>query len=641
MSIEYNKEFKKLNPAQKEAVLHKNGACCVISGAGSGKTKVLTLRVANLIKNHNIIPENILTITFTRKAAEEMKERLDMLEIDTSKLFCNTIHSFCFSVCRNYWIDKNSYKQWFKVAQNWQIKKALKEALEKSHWKTEKTPGELHRLISFNKNNLLTMKSETLLLDDDIHPGAFKRFWFMFEESKNVQKIIEFDDMIVECYNILKNNPQILTVLANKYKYILVDEYQDTNILQNKIISMIAQENEEHNIFVVGDDKQSIYRFNAANVELILNFCKKWDAKLVNLSINYRSLPDILDLANNLIKNNTMQEEKTLINNPFRKLKKKQDNNIFINTYIDEEDQANNIKDEIKNILAEGRNYKDIAILYRTNAQSRALEDTFIKDNIPYVIYGSISFYQRAEIQDIISYLKFVVDHNNFEAFSRSLKTPSRYASNVFIDQVSNYSINNEASLLTACKKLAVKRFKQVIDYIRWIEDLKNIDSPAQMIKYIRDAGYDQYIKDENNNDPDDERLENLTTLECSAGNFTNVHEFLNHIEQVIESQKNKNNDIDVVRLMTIHKSKGLEFPVVFIVNCNEGLLPHVKNTDIKETGVDAGVEEERRLMYVAITRAKDRLYVSSTSIYNDKPAITSRFVTEMRLDILLNENIA
>jgi len=211
----------------------------------------------------------------------------------------------------------------------------------------------------------------------------------------------------------------------------------------------------------------------------------------------------------------------------------------------------------------------------------------------------------------------------------------------VFIDQVSNYSVSNEVSLLTACKKLAVKRFKQVVDYVRWIEDLKYIDSPAQMIKYIRDAGYDQYIKDNSDNDPDDERLENLTTLECSAGNFTNVHEFLNHIEQVIESQKNKNNEIDVVKLMTVHKSKGLEFPVVFIVNCNEGLLPHVKNTDIKETGVDVGVEEERRLMYVAITRAKDRLYVSNTTTYNDKPATASRFIIEMKNDMLLDKNIA
>ena len=616
----------KLNENQLKAVNHLDGPCMVLAGPGSGKTRVITYRIANMVVNKNIKPTSILAISFTKASSIEMKNRALSLSNDfrMNKVTYGTFHSVFFRILRyfeNYNIESILDEKTKRIG----LKNILK-GLNIENADDDETIGQVINEISYVKNELMDkrdFKSEVLTNDE------FIKVYNFYEEYKQQMNKIDFDDMLIKTYELLKNNKAALDRVRSVYRYILVDEFQDINKVQFEALKLIA--NPSNNIFVVGDEDQSIYGFRGSRPDFLLEFEEYFsNTKKVLLDINYRSKCEIIDIANRLIEKNTNRYEKVI--------KCGQGNGAKVN-YIspeDSEEEAVYIAKDIKNKVQEDyTEYTDFAVIYRTNIQSRALVDVFMDMRIPFVVKDSIvTIYDHWAAQDILAYLRIGVNPNSNKDWIRIINKPFRYISKDNLNLIKDEPdfIN---SLINKCD-LHPKQVKTINDLDIDISYVKGLN-PKNAISYIRTTlDYDRYILDycANRKIKTNGLIEILNELESSATNFKTIQEYLEHIERVkSEIVDNKNNkETDGVIFTTMHSAKGLEFKNVYIIGANEGTIPHEKSYEIDdEEKKNDQIEEERRLMYVAITRAEENICISSPINKYGKRVSKSRFVEDIK----------
>lgn len=612
--------LKNLNKEQIEAVKTIDGPVLVMAGAGSGKTKVLTTRIAYLIEE-GIPSYNILAITFTNKAAAEMRDRVSNLIGDVSS-FIGTFHSLGVRIIReNHDILglPNNFTIIDSDDTNTIIKKLLKEMnLDSKQY----SPSYVRNRISFIKNQMLTDGELDRLFNtpmDKVVVEVYHRYNNKLKTSASV----DFDDLLLLPVNLFKERKDILEYYQDKYRYILIDEYQDTNPVQYKLSVMLS--NKYKNIFVVGDMNQSIYAFRQADFRNISNFEKDFKgAKVIKLEHNYRSTNNILSAANEVIKHNTERKDLKLFSDNGDGVKIK-----YMRAY-DEKHEIALVIDEIKHLLSEGYKNEDIAILYRTNAQSRAIEDVFLAKGIPYKVFGSYYFYNRKEIKDLISYLRLIYNPHDEISLRRVINTPKRGIGESAIAAIEERAKQQNISMFEALETRKELEFKEIIeDLIKRSESLcltELIDEVLERSGMKKELESSKALEDEI-------RLENLMEVKSITASFeertgsANLGDFLEEVS-LIADISNHTEDGDVVTLMTLHSAKGLEFPVVFLVGMEEGLFPH--NMSLMENNL----EEERRLCYVGITRAKERLYLTNAKrrmLYGkENMNIPSRFISEI-----------
>lgn len=612
--------LKNLNKEQIEAVKTIDGPVLVMAGAGSGKTKVLTTRIAYLIEE-GIPSYNILAITFTNKAAAEMRDRVSNLIGDVSS-FIGTFHSLGVRIIRENH-DVLGLPNNFTIIDsddtNTIIKKLLKEMnLDSKQY----SPSYVRNRISFIKNQMLTDGELDRLFNtpmDKVVVEVYHRYNNKLKTSASV----DFDDLLLLPVNLFKERKDILEYYQDKYRYILIDEYQDTNPVQYKLSVMLS--NKYKNIFVVGDMNQSIYAFRQADFRNISNFERDFKgAKVIKLEHNYRSTNNILSAANEVIKHNTERKDLKLFSDNGDGVKIK-----YMRAY-DEKHEIALVIDEIKHLLSEGYKNEDIAILYRTNAQSRAIEDVFLAKGIPYKVFGSYYFYNRKEIKDLISYLRLIYNPHDEISLRRVINTPKRGIGESAIAAIEERAKQQNISMFDALETRKELEFKEIIeDLIKRSESL----SLTELIDEVLERSGMKKELESSKALEDEIRLENLMEVKSITASFeertgsANLGDFLEEVS-LIADISNHTEDGDVVTLMTLHSAKGLEFPVVFLVGMEEGLFPH--NMSLMENNL----EEERRLCYVGITRAKERLYLTNAKrrmLYGkDNMNMPSRFISEI-----------
>lgn len=612
--------LKNLNKEQIEAVKTIDGPVLVMAGAGSGKTKVLTTRIAYLIEE-GIPSYNILAITFTNKAAAEMRDRVSNLIGDVSS-FIGTFHSLGVRIIRENH-DVLGLPNNFTIIDsddtNTIIKKLLKEMnLDSKQY----SPSYVRNRISFIKNQMLTDGELDRLFNtpmDKVVVEVYHRYNNKLKTSASV----DFDDLLLLPVNLFKERKDILEYYQDKYRYILIDEYQDTNPVQYKLSVMLS--NKYKNIFVVGDMNQSIYAFRQADFRNISNFEKDFKgAKVIKLEHNYRSTNNILSAANEVIKHNTERKDLKLFSDNGDGVKIK-----YMRAY-DEKHEIALVIDEIKHLLSEGYKNEDIAILYRTNAQSRAIEDVFLAKGIPYKVFGSYYFYNRKEIKDLISYLRLIYNPHDEISLRRVINTPKRGIGESAIAAIEERAKQQNISMFDALETRKELEFKEIIeDLIKRSESL----SLTELIDEVLERSGMKKELESSKALEDEIILENLMEVKSITASFeertgsANLGDFLEEVS-LIADISNHTEDGDVVTLMTLHSAKGLEFPVVFLVGMEEGLFPH--NMSLMENNL----EEERRLCYVGITRAKERLYLTNAKrrmLYGkDNMNMPSRFISEI-----------
>ncbi len=615
-----------LNDEQKKAVMHLNGPCLVLAGAGSGKTRVLTTRIAYLIDN-GIPSYNILAITFTNKAAKEMKERVETL-VPGNYAFLGTFHSLGVRVLREN-SKECGLESNFTILDSDDVLSLIKRIMKnKAIDPKELAPSYVRNRISFIKNENLSPRE----IDNLFNTISEKRvldIYQTYQELIHKNNSVDFDDLLVLPVELFKKYPEILDKYQEKFKYILVDEYQDTNEVQYQFNKLLASK--YRNLFVVGDANQSIYGFRNANFRNILNFEKDYkDAYVVTLESNYRSTNNILECANCVIRNNKERKELNLKGTIGDGVKTQ---------YITCENgkmEALTIIDEIKKLYNQGYDYKDIGILYRTNGQSRLLEEVFLKENIPYNVVGAYYFYQRKEIKDLLSYLKLINNQNDDIALRRVINEPKRGIGEKAIENLSNEATRIGSSMFDAISKGRELAFKELIlDMIKAQDNL----SLTEFIDYVIDkSGMKESLTSEKTLE-NDLRLDNLEEFKSVTASFeertgsVNLSDFLEEISLVADISEHKE-EKDAVTLMTIHSAKGLEFDCVFLCGMEEGIFPHQNSF-----GSDAEIEEERRLCYVGITRARKVLYLTnahSRILYGrEQVNPPSRFIKEIDKDLL------
>lgn len=637
-----------LNDNQKNAVLSVDGTIQICSVAGSGKTRVLTRRIAYMINVLGISPDNIFITTFTKKASQEMIDRLKGLisKDDLDRLTIGTTHSICHKILRTeYKLLSHPLLNAFgheKMLTGWKQKKFIQDIKKTMMYEVdydmreelkEIQPAQVIKVISLSKNKGMTAEDyEIKNINKGIKTDCYIEFFKRYEFQKKIQRLLDLDDLLFKTIELFNEYPLVLKKYQKQFKYLLIDEAQDNNILQYQLIEMLGKP--ENNIFIVGDDDQSMYAFRGATPEQFINLKGVYNAvQQIELLENYRSNPHILEVANKLIKNNQNRIVKFLV--------AKKDNSekcVFYANYTDEYAEGNGTIEEIKiQHEKEGIGYKDMAILFRTNAQSKAFEDALIRNGIPYIIHGGISFYERKEIKDIISYLELIVNPNNNSAFERVINTPNRFLGKAFIQKVK--AIKNK-SHYEAVKTMNLKGYegKGVSEFLDLIHNLKDIYNDAEggidsVINYLLGkGGYEAYLVGDEGVDEEEgnSKLDNIETLRYALSQFESIEKFLEYINTMMNKAKHS---VDGVQLMTIHKSKGLEFKVVFNVGVSEGLLPHFNAVKAVEEGKNPlAIEEERRLEYVGVTRAEVKCYISSVNSFNDKPKTPSRFIAEMEL---------
>ena len=615
-----------LNDEQKKAVMHLNGPCLVLAGAGSGKTRVLTTRIAYLIDN-GIPSYNILAITFTNKAAKEMKERVETL-VPGNYAFLGTFHSLGVRILREN-SKECGLESNFTILDSDDVLSLIKRIMKnKAIDSKELAPSYVRNRISFIKNENLSSRE----IDNLFNTISEKRvldIYQTYQELIHKNNSVDFDDLLVLPVELFKKYPEILDKYQEKFKYILVDEYQDTNEVQYQFNKLLASK--YRNLFVVGDANQSIYGFRNANFRNILNFEKDYkDAYVVTLESNYRSTNNILECANCVIRNNKERKELNLKGTIGDGVKTQ---------YITCENgkmEALTIIDEIKKLYNQGYDYKDIGILYRTNGQSRLLEEVFLKENIPYNVVGAYYFYQRKEIKDLLSYLKLINNQNDDIALRRVINEPKRGIGEKAIENLSNEATRLGSSMFDAISKGRELAFKELIlDMIKAQDNL----SLTEFIDYVIDkSGMKESLTSEKSLE-NDLRLDNLEEFKSVTASFeertgsVNLSDFLEEISLVADISEHKE-EKDAVTLMTIHSAKGLEFDCVFLCGMEEGIFPHQNSF-----GSDAEIEEERRLCYVGITRARKVLYLTnahSRILYGrEQVNPPSRFIKEIDKDLL------
>ena len=613
--------LENLNDKQKEAVNITEGPLLVIAGAGSGKTKVLTTKVAHLVLDCNVSPENILAITFTNKAAREMKDRIiSMVGNIAYQIQISTFHSFGLSILKNHY-DKVGLEKNFTILDsddcNTLIKNILKDMNVDENYKG------IRNIISNNKNSLISPVEYERFVNTDYDKMALE----VYERYQNRLKrnnSVDFDDLLYLPIVLFKTNKDVLEEYQNKYKYVLIDEYQDTNEAQYKLTKMICSKYK--NICAVGDDSQSIYSWRGSNYRNILNFEKDYpNCKTVYLEQNYRSTKTIINASNDVIKNNKNRKDKNLwTDNEEGAL-------IEYNTLANEKDEAYYVVSEINKLIDEGIDYKDIAILYRTNAQSQTMEKELVLNNIPYKIVGSQYFYNRKEIKDLMAYLKLIYNKDDDVSLLRIINVPRRKIGKVTIENLINKANDLNTSIFDAISSSKELEFKELINDFRAKKDSMSL---VDFVSYVLDKSGLLHELESEKTIESETRIENLNEFKTVAYQFEEMYgiisleDFLSEISLVSDITEYKSND-NAVTLMTIHLAKGLEFGNVFIIGLEESIFPHFNSFNSEEE-----LEEERRLCYVALTRAKNRLYLlnaSSRAIYGNRVRNPeSRFIKEI-----------
>ena len=618
-----------LNKEQKEAVLHKEGPCLVLAGAGSGKTKVLTTRIANMI-NDGIYSGNILAITFTNKAAKEMRDRISNM-VENNYAFVGTFHSFGLRVIREN-TEKLGLTSNFTIIDSDDVSSVIKKIMKELDISTkEYSVSYIRNKISFIKNEMLSDSEVDKFLNSPPEKVAVK----VYREYEKVLKrnnAVDFDDLLKRPVELFMQNDDILDKYQEKYRYILIDEYQDTNEVQYKLVKLLASK--YRNLFVVGDVNQSIYGFRWSNYKNILNFEKDYpDSKSITLNQNYRSTNTILNAANSVIKNNVERKEVNLYSTFGDGVKIK----YFRGN--DEKDEVKLVIDEIKKLLDEGYDYNDFAILYRTNAQSRNVEDAILKVNWPYRVVGSYYFYKRKEIKDLLCYLRLISNHQDDVSLERVINVPKRGIGDTSINNLRSLARDNNECMFKCLSKPKEVEFKKLI--LELTEDAKDLDLTELIDVVLEKSGMKEELEKEHTLEADI-RLENLMEFKSITENYqketgtVNLEDFLEDISIVADSSEHQTLD-NAVTLMTMHAAKGLEFKVVFLIGMEEGIMPH--SMSLNE---ESELEEERRLCYVGITRAKERLYITNAKrrmlFGNTNMNPPSRFIAEIDSNLIEKE---
>lgn len=615
-----------LNKEQVEAVNHVEGPCLVLAGAGSGKTKVLTTRIANLI-NNGIYSGNILAITFTNKAAKEMRDRINNI-VDNNYAFVGTFHSFGLKIIREnhevLGLSKN-----FTIVDSDDVNSIIKKILKDLDYDVkEYSPGFIRNKISFIKNEMLSdAEIEKYLISPPEQVAA--QVYHEYEKILKRNNAVDFDDLLKLPVELFIHHHDILDKYQEKFQYILIDEYQDTNEVQYKLVKLLASK--YRNLFVVGDVNQSIYAFRMANYKNILNFESDYpEAKTITLNQNYRSTNTILNAANSVIKNNIERKEVNLFSELGEGVKVK----YFRGN--DEKDEVNLIVEEIKKLLSDGYNYGDIAILYRTNAQARILEDGILKQNYPYKVVGSYYFYKRKEIKDLISYLRLISNPADDIALKRVINEPKRGIGAKSIDDLETLAKENNTSMFECLAKPKELEFKNIILALR--EDALNHDLTELIDLVLEKSGLKQELENDKTLEAEI-RMENLLEFRSITENYQNeigtinLEDFLEDIS-LVSDVSDHTSDENAITLMTMHSAKGLEFRAVFLAGMEERIMPHAMSMNS-----DKELEEERRLCYVAITRAKEKLYISNAKrrmlFGNTDMNPPSRFIGEIDSNLI------
>ncbi len=642
--------LRSLNDVQRQAVQHTDGPLLILSGAGSGKTRVITHRIAYLIKHHRVSPFRILAVTFTNKAAKEMKQRLDTLVEDSvsHELWVATFHSTCARILRRD-IEKlgtparsgnvsrstdHVYTRDFTIFDTGEQATLVKDVLRQLNYSDKQyNPRAILSHISRAKNESIPPQTYQRMAE-----GYFERIvaevYALYQDGLRLNNALDFDDLLLFTVDLLNQDPNIRQYYQDKFEYILVDEYQDTNRCQYELVHLLT--GEKQNICVVGDDDQSIYAFRGADIKNILDFEKDYpNTRVLRLEQNYRSTQNILDAAWGVVHNNRARKAK--------KLWTENDLGELVTCYeaMDENDEAGYVGTQIEDWHAEGVDYKDFAVFYRTNAQSRIFEEAFRTANIPYQIVGGVGFYDRMEIKDLLAYLRVMCNPSDSMSLRRIINVPSRGIGSTTLQRLIDFSVSENITLFDAVQRVdeisTINRGLQakVRRFVKIFDDFDATAMPADALDYVlKVTGYLKNLEAENSIEAQN-RVENIEELINAVIEYEHnevepsLSDYLENVALTADIDTMETDSTDMVTLMTLHSAKGLEFPFVFIVGMEEGYLPHQRSLDTQ-----AELEEERRLCYVGITRTMEQLYLSHASsrrTFREREYRTpSRFISEI-----------
>ncbi|MCM1570206.1 MAG: DNA helicase PcrA [Roseburia sp.] len=638
--------YDTLNKEQREAVMQTEGPLLILAGAGSGKTRVLTHRIVYLIEEEGVNPWNILAITFTNKAADEMRDRVDKLVgFGAEQIWVSTFHSTCMRILRRY-IDKLGYDNRFSIYDTDDQKTIMKGICKRLNIDTKMYKERmLLNAISSAKDDLVDVREYELKAMGDYRKITIARVYREYQETLKRNNALDFDDIIVKTVELFKSCPEVLSSYQERFRYISVDEYQDTNLAQFELVRLLAAK--YRNLCVVGDDDQSIYKFRGANIRNILDFELHYpEARVIKLEQNYRSTQSILDAANAVIRNNESRKDKALWTS------REGGSRIHFRQLDNAYEEAECVTDDIlRRVKKEGASYGDCAILYRTNAQARILEERMVVEGIPYKVVGGINFYARQEIKDILAYLKTIDNGRDEVALRRIINVPKRSIGAASIEKIELYAREKEIGLYDAmCEAKRVpglgRAAAKVEGFVNMIQVFRSgLESYgiADLIRAVMErVNYEAYLNDMDDESAQD-RLANIDELITKAVNYEESHdevslsEFLEEIALVADIDSVEDG-ADRVLLMTLHSAKGLEFPIVYLTGMEDGLFPSYMTIVSDDK---AELEEERRLAYVGITRAKEELTLTCAKIRtvrgeNQYNAV-SRFVREIPVTLLDN----
>ena len=629
---------KLLNKEQYEAMLATDGPVLVSAGAGSGKTRLLTYRIAYLITEKHVPPQNILAITFTNKAANEMKERIHDVAPGGELVTVCTFHSFCARMLRMYASFIPGYKENFTIFSETDTAKIYKDIFKQLNITDETTKCNFKHNVSTIKNENMTIEEYKKIFSYDRDLPEFERFYLMYQDELKKNNAMDFDDLLVNFYKLISTNQDVLASIQNKYTYFSVDEFQDTNKLQYDIIKLLASKT--RNLLIVGDEDQSIYGWRGANIDNIFNFTREFkDVKIFKLEQNYRSTKKILERANKIIKNNKNRLDKNLYT------ENEEGTDVYYYPAMTETDEADFVVRTILSKHNEGVPYHEMAILMRLNALSRAFEEKLLAYNVPHIMYNGFKFFERAEIKNVLAYLTQIVNPDDNVSFTRIINFPKRGIGDTSIEKLNQIAISTRSSLkqvvmnyelydLPSSLRSKLKDFKALLTDL---DEKINEYGMYDFFTYLLDeAGIMKSFDLENEQDL--ERSLNVNSLANSVKEFEENNEgatIIDYLQSVTLSAAMDDDDGNGVVIATVHGAKGLEFDTVFVVGCEEKIFPISRDNN-------DDIEEERRLMYVAITRAKKDLYLTSSDsrfMYGKREySVKSRFLRE--LDLVVDRQI-
>jgi DNA helicase II / ATP-dependent DNA helicase PcrA len=640
-----------LNPQQKEAVLQTVGPLLILAGAGSGKTSVLTRRIAYLIQEKRVAPWQILAITFTNKASREMRDRVEgLVGPMANDIWISTFHSMCVRILRRDADKLGAYTNSFTILDAGDQLTAVKQVLKELNLDPKKfDPRGLLATISNAKNDLMGPEAyEKTVREGDVFGKTAVQVYVGYQKKLRANNSFDFDDLIMKTVDLFEHHPEVLDFYQNRWHYVHVDEYQDTNRAQYKLVQLLAKK--KRNICVVGDSDQSIYAWRGADIRNILNFEKDYgDARVIKLEQNYRSTGKILAAANQVIVNNSERKEKNLWST------KPEGENLKLFKAYDEHSEAHFVVGQAAEYVKNGGRYSDIAVLYRTNAQSRVIEEALLKSTVPYTIFGGIKFYERKEIKDLIGYLRLIANMNDDLSFQRVVNVPKRGVGDTSVAKILAYGAMTGYSAFQVCQEIEQvgirgKAGQSIREFVLLIRNLAT-QAPYLTVTELTEevlklTGYRRELELEKTLEAD-ARIENLDEFLSVTTEFDRKHEvteegrlieFLSEVALIADSEQTDGTEeaVDTMKLMTLHAAKGLEFPVVFLVGLEDGVFPSNRSMMENEFGE---VEEERRLMYVGITRAEERLFLSYAQMRmmygQTKANPPSRFLKEIAPELL------